>query len=288
MTITHAWSALLAVAGREVAKFVRQTGRLFSALVRPTLWLIVFAAGFQNVFGVSIIPPYETYIEYQVYIVSGLLGMVLLFNGMQSSLAMVYDREMGMMRLLLTAPLPRWYLLLCKLLAGTFLSVLQAYAFLLLVSLFQVDIAFEMPVLTLGSAAVYAVDIPWLSWLLALPALVLGGLMLGALGLLLSVYIKQLENFAGTMNFVIFPMFFISPALYPLWKLRESGAEWVYQLAAWNPFSHAVELIRFALYGQFAGLSFIIVGISFIVFFVLAVVGYDPQRGLLRRSGRPG
>ena len=68
----HALRALHAVAGREVAKFVRQTGRLFSALVRPTLWLIVFAAGFQNVFGVSIIPPYETYIEYEVYIVQDL------------------------------------------------------------------------------------------------------------------------------------------------------------------------------------------------------------------------
>ena len=56
----------------------------------------------------------------------GLLGMVLLFNGMQSSLSMVYDREMGSMRLLLTAPLPRWYLLFCKLIAGTVLSVLQA------------------------------------------------------------------------------------------------------------------------------------------------------------------
>ena len=93
---------------RESFRFVHQRGRLFSALVRPTLWLVVFAAGFQNVFGVSIVPPYETYIEYEVYIVPGLLSMVLLFNGMQSSLAMVYDREMGLMRLLLTAPLPRW------------------------------------------------------------------------------------------------------------------------------------------------------------------------------------
>src|SRR5262249_54511768 len=119
----HALLGLLAVASREVIKFVHQTGRLVSAVVRPSLWLLVFAAGFQNVFGVSIIPPYETYIRYEVYVVPGLIGIVLLFNGMQSSLAMVYDREMGIMRLLLTAPLPRWYLLLCKLVAGTFLSV---------------------------------------------------------------------------------------------------------------------------------------------------------------------
>lgn len=268
MNTAHASQALLAVGYREVVKFVHQKGRLFSALVRPALWLIVFAVGFQNVFGVSIIPPYETYIEYQVYIVPGLLGMVLLFNGMQSSLAMVYDREMGLMRLLLTAPLPRWYLLLCKLGAGTLLSVLQAYAFLILCLLFDVDI-------------------PWTGWLYALPAIILGGMMLGALGLLLSVHIKQLENFAGTMNFVIFPMFFISSALYPLWKLKEAGAEIVYQLARFNPFTHAVELIRYALYGQFNWVGFLVVTGCLIGFFGLAVRGYDPQRGMVSRRPKP-
>lgn len=84
MNPRHALLALQAVTSREVAKFLRQGGRLASALVRPLLWLVVFAAGFQNVFGVSIIPPYETYIPYQTYIVPGLIGMVLLFNGMQS------------------------------------------------------------------------------------------------------------------------------------------------------------------------------------------------------------
>ena len=124
MTVTHAFNGLLALADREVVKFMHQTGRLISAVVRPSLWLLVFAAGFRNVFGVSIIAPYETYIPYEVYVAPGLLGMVLLFNGIQSSLSMVYDREMGMMRLLLTAPLPRWYLLLCKLIAGTLLGVI--------------------------------------------------------------------------------------------------------------------------------------------------------------------
>ncbi len=265
--LRHALMALRALSSRELIKFWQQKGRLFSALVRPALWLLVFAAGFQNVFGVSIIPPYQTYIEYQVYIAPGLLGMVLLFNGMQSSLAMVYDREMGVMRLLLTAPLPRWYLLLCKLLAGTFLSVVQAYAFLLICSLF-------------------GIDLPASGWLNVLPGLILGGATLGALGLLLSVYIKQLENFASTMNFVIFPMFFLSSALYPLWKLEESGAEIIYQLARFNPFTHVIEFIRFSMYGQFNGISLMVVLASFVLFFSAAAIGYNPQRVLLKR--KPG
>lgn len=265
MRIAHGVLALRAIAGRELHKFLRQPGRLVSSLVRPALWLVVFAAGFQNVFGVAIIPPYETYIEYRVYLVPGLVMMVCLFNGMLSSLAMVYDREMGVMRLLLTAPLPRTYLLACKLAGGTFLSVLQAIAFLALALLLGVDLSI-------------------LQILTALPVIVLGALMLAAFGLVLSVHVKQLENFAGTMNFVIFPLFFLSSALYPLWKVRESGAEWIYQVARMNPFTHAVEALRFALYGQLEATSLLVVALCTLLFYVIAVIGYDPQRGLIKAA----
>lgn len=269
--LPHALQAMRAIVLRELLKFSQQTGRLASALVRPLLWLAVFAAGFRNVFGVAIVEPYDTYIPYEVYIVPGLIGMVLLFNGMQSSLAMVYDREMGLMRLLLTAPLPRSWLLFCKLCATALLSVLQALAFV-------------------AVALLLGTELPVLSWttLHALVALLAGALMLGALGLLLSVHIKQLENFAGTMNFVIFPMYFMSTALYPLWKLQESGAEWVYQIARFNPFTHAVEWIRFAWYGKDPGLAPWIVLGCLLVFFGFACWGYDPQRGfggLTKRGG---
>jgi ABC-2 type transport system permease protein len=265
----HVMPALVAIVGREVSKFLRQPGRLVSSVVRPALWLIVFASGFQNVFGVSIIPPYETYVEYKVYLTPGLVGMVLLFNGMLSSLAMVYDREMGMMRLLLTAPLSRGVLLFGKLLAGAFLSLLQAVVFLLVAILFGVDITIT-------------------NLLLSLPVIVLGALMLAALGLVLSVNVRQLENFAGTMNFVIFPMFFISSALYPLWKLQESGATWVWQLARFNPFTYAIEAIRFSLVGQFNTVAVMVTAVVAVALFAIALVGYDPQRGLMKRGGPPG
>ncbi|HEX7887898.1 MAG TPA: ABC transporter permease [Ramlibacter sp.] len=264
MRPAHALRALRAVAGRELHSFSRQPGRLMSALVRPLLWLLVFAAGFQNVFGMAIVEPYETYIPYSVYLVPGLLGMVALFNGMQSSLAMVYDREMGVMRLLLTAPLPRWWILLCKLAGGATLSLLQMLAFLLAAFLFRIDL-------------------DWRHLPAALPVFLLAAVMLGALGLVLSVYVKQLENFAGTMNFVIFPMFFLSTALYPLWKLQESGAWIVHAIARFNPFTHAVEAMRFALYGRALGESLAVVAGCAIAFFALALWGYDPQRGAARR-----
>jgi ABC-2 type transport system permease protein len=262
----HLLRALRAVVGREVLRFLKQPSRLGSALVRPLLWLVVFSAGFHNVFGVAIVPPYDTYVDYKVYMLPGLLGMVALFNGMQSSLSMVFDREMGVMRLLLTAPLARGWLLAFKLLAGACLSVLQMAVFLLLALATGVEVApGSLPGLALAMLA--------------------AAVMLAALGLVLSVYVRQLENFAGTMNFVIFPMFFISPALYPLWKLEESGAWWLHQLAQVNPFTHAVEMLRFASVGQFSPLATGVVAGCTAVFFVLALWGYDPQRGWIKQKG---
>ncbi|MDP2903615.1 MAG: ABC transporter permease [Methylovulum sp.] len=265
MNLMHFWRAMMGIVGRELWRFVTQRERFISALVRPLVWLFVFAAGFRAALGLAISPPYETYILYEVYITPGLCGMIQLFNGMQSSLSMVYDREMGSMRLLMVCPLPRWFLLLSKLLAGTGVSVLQVYVFLAI-------------------ALAYDIQAPWQGYLWVLPALILSGLMLGALGLLLSSFIKQLENFAGVMNFVIFPMFFMSTALYPLWKLKESSVL-LHHLAQYNPFSQAVELIRFALYGQFNQQAFIYTLAALLVFMAIAIIGYNPSKGMMTRKG---
>ena len=273
--LRHALQAWRAIVMRELMKFARQYGRLVSALVRPLLWLAVFAAGFRNVFGVAIVEPYDTYIAYDLYIAPGLVGMVMLFNGMQSSLAMVYDREMGLMRLLLTAPLPRWWILFAKLSATAVLSLAQAAAFVLVAWALGTKLPLIGPEFLKVAPMVLA-------------AAVASALMLGALGLLLSVHIKQLENFAGTMNFVIFPMYFMSTALYPLWKLEESGADWVYQIARFNPFTHAVEWMRFALYGKDAGISPYIVLGTLALCFGLAAWGYNPQRGFGQLAKRGG
>ncbi len=264
MTLIHASRALLAIIKRELWRFVQQRGRFISALVRPLIWLIVFAAGFRSVLGVSIIAPYTTYVTYEVYVVPGLLGMVLLFAGMQSSLSMVYDREVGSMRVLLTSPLPRWFSLMAKLLAGTLVAVLQAYAFLLI-------------------ARLYGVKIPWTGFITVLPAFVLVGMALGAIGLLLSSLIQQLENFAGVMNFVIFPLFFLSSALYPLWRMKEASL-WLYWLCALNPFTHGVELIRFALYQKFNPLALAVTFTTLVVFAIASVISYDPHTALVKRQ----
>ena len=253
---------------REGLRYLNQRERFISSLVRPLLWLFIFAAGFRQVLGVSIIPPYQTYVLYEVYITPGLCGMILLFSGMQSSLSMVYDREMGNMRTLLVSPFPRWFLLVSKLLAGVAVSIIQVYAFLFI-------------------AWFWGVKAPVSGYFLTLPALFLSGMMLGALGMLLSSMIKQLENFAGIMNFVIFPMYFASSALYPLWRVQEASPL-LYKICLLNPFTYAVELVRFAFYGQIEWTSLAVVCAFTFVFIAGAIIAYDPSRGLVIKKQEGG
>jgi len=166
MKLSHAIYCFRGILIRESLRFLKQRSRFFAALVRPLVWLFIFAAGFRSVLGVSIIEPYQTYVLYEEYIAPGLLGMILLFSGMQSSLS----------------------------------------------------------------------------------------------------------------------MFFASSALYPLWRLRESS-ELLYWIANLNPFTHAVEFVRFALYSQFNWQAGLITLLCTIVFLAVAIRGYDPRRGALPRKG---
>ena len=161
------------------------------------------------------------------------------------------------MRVMLVTPLPRPFLLFAKILAATVLALLQAAIFLAI-------------------AAVFGIFLPLPTLILIVPAVILAGFMLGSIGLVVSVYTRQIENFAGMMNFVIFPLFFLSSALCPLWKLREAGVQVIVVIANWNPFTHAVKLVRFAAYGQFNLTSFLVVSGTGIVAFALAVRGYNP------------
>ncbi len=321
---------------REVLRFLHQRERFFSALVRPLVWLFIFAAGFRQVLGVSIIPPYETYVLYEVYVVPGLLGMILLFNAMQSSLSMVYDRETGAMRTLLVSPFPRSFLLLSKLIGGVAVAAIQAYVFLGIFYFWEAEVSTNaylallaapalliaivgynsvserfseftinkliLAALIIETGVLIAVAYYWqllppsMNYFAVFPALILAGLMLGSLSLFLSSVIKQLENFAGVMNFVIFPMFFASSALYPLWRIRESSPL-LYEICRFNPFTYAVELIRFALYGQIGprledgslDLTNLYVVLGYTVFFLgAAVYAYNPSKGLIARRGGPG
>ena len=95
--------------------------------------------------------------------------------------------------------------------------------------------------------------------------------------LFISSVVKQLENFATVMNFVIFPMFFLSSALYPLWKFKESSTL-LFNISAFNPFTYIVEFIRFSLYLKIDTQIFFIIVLIFIIVLNMAFLGFKLKK----------
>lgn len=164
------------------------------------------------------------------------------------------------MKILLTSYINRNFLLFCKMLATAIVSTIQSIVFLIV-------------------AYIYGIELSVSGILLAIPVILFASIILNAFALFLSSVIKQLENFAAIMNFVIFPMFFLSSALYPLWKVKDSSL-FLYTVSSYNPFTYIVESIRFALYLKFDFLSFSAIAGSFIIALGLAFMGYKSKKVL--------
>ena len=210
--------ALGAIIARDLKRMLRQRGRLLSALVRPLIWLLVIGTGFE-----SLLAGTGT-LDYRQFLAPGVLGMALLFGALLASLSLVYDKESGVMRMLIMAPFPPYWILLARALGATLIGLVQG--------------AMLMLVLFLLGYLGQAIHLP-----LLLPGLCMTSLVCATVGVLIAVYSRTLEDFAMIMNFVIFPMFFLSGALYPIQGLPAA----LKMLVLVNPFSYGVDLLKHAL-----------------------------------------
>jgi len=210
--------AISAVAWREFLRFFRQRGRFLATFARPLLWLVVIGGGFERVV------PSEGTVSYKQFLLPGIYGMVLLFSTMLSALATVHDREFGPIRMLLVAPLPRTAVVAAKTISSTLLGIVQA---LLLLPLIWI--------LGLHPSATALLQF--------LVALVISAIALSSLGMVLASRLRSIENFATVMNFVMFPMFFLSSALYPAAALPR----YLQPLVRINPLTYAIDAMRHPL-----------------------------------------
>lgn len=211
-------NAIIAVVAREFLRFSRQRGRLLSTFARPLVWLVIVGSGFERVV------PSEGTVSYKQFLLPGIFGMVLLFSTMLSALATVHDREFGPIRMLLVAPLARPVTVFAKLVSSTLLGVFQAVLLLPLIW-----------ILGLRPSLVGVIEL--------FGAFVICGLALSSIGLLLASRMRSIENFAGIMNFVMFPMFFLSSALYPASTLPGFLQPFVRA----DPLTYGVDLMRHPL-----------------------------------------
>ena len=210
--------AIYAVIVRELIRFQRQRGRLVASFARPLLWLIVIGSGFEK------LVPNQGTVSYKQFLLPGLFGMVILFSTMLTALATVHDREFGPIRMLLIAPLPRSVTVFAKTLSAAILGVIQCLLLFPLIWILGLRPTFD---------AIVALIL----------AIALTSFAIASLGMVIASRMRSIENFAGIMNFLMFPMFFLSGALYPASLLPG----WMQPLVRINPLTYGIDLMRHPL-----------------------------------------
>lgn len=248
-----------AIVARDLSRAVRQKSRLLGGVARPFMWLVLVGAGYNTITHV------EGADSYQAFVFPGLVVMAALFGGMLTAISTVYDREFGMLRLMLASPARVPAVLMGRAIAAAAVGILQGGVVLLFVPL----------VLSVTASQLAA----------ATAALALGAATSGVLGLLVAAPLRSVENFAGIINVVLFPLLFLSGALYPT-----AGMPFPLRVVArLNPVSYAVDLTRLAL-GQPAEFgamrSIIVLGLTTVLAFSLTAFIFDPEQRFTFRHER--
>jgi ABC-2 type transport system permease protein len=214
-------TAVYGIVARDVTRARRQTGRLLGGVVRPFMWLLLVGTGY------SAIARLDGGVSYHAFVYPGIIVMAALFGSMLTAISTVYDREFGMLRLMLASPAGTPAVLTGRALAAALLGFLQGAIVLACAPLI-------VPVQpgTLAAAAA---------------ALALACLSSSMLGLLVAVRLRSVENFAGVINVLLFPLLFASGALYPTTGMP-SLLRWLTRI---NPVTYQVDLMRHA-FGQAA------------------------------------
>jgi ABC-2 type transport system permease protein len=207
-----------AVLERELVRMIRQRTRLVAAMVRPLIWLLVIGGGFNSLIGRA------HGVDYQDFLVPGVLGMTTLFGAMLAALTTVYDKESGVMRMMIVAPLPHAWIVLAKMFSAALAAIVQA---LLLIVILLVLGHFRS-----GT-----------DWLLLGASIVAASFACAGIGMLTASFSRTLDNFAAAMNFVIFPVFFLSGSLYPVQSLPLV----LKRAAMINPYTYGVDFLKHAI-----------------------------------------
>ena len=209
---------------REAKRFANSKARIFGSLGLPFFFLIAVGAGLTGV---------VQGFNYQTFIIPGIVGMTLLFSSMFAGVSVIWDREFGFLKEMLVAPMSRTSIVLGRVLGGASISVFQASIILL--------IGFLLGLQFFGIHSLIA----------ALFFMTLVSMGFVAVGIAMASLMSDVEGFQVIINFVIFPIFFLSNALFPSDKLPA----WLQVVASANPLSWAVSALRDILvYNNYANL----------------------------------
>lgn len=207
-----------AIAAVELAKLRRDPTEMLSRAVQPALWLLVFG---QVLARVRAIPTGN--VSYLAFMTPGILAQSVLFSAIFYGIAVIWERDLGVVHKLLVSPAYRSALVFGKVISAGFRGLIQAAIIYLLALLLGVALRPD-------PSAVLA----------TLLAVVLGSGVFSAFSLIIACLVKTRERFMGIGQVLTMPLFFASNAIYPL----DLMPDWLRVVARVNPLTYLVDALR--------------------------------------------
>ena len=207
---------------RQMKRYFRSRSRVLGAIGQPILFLLALGYGIGSVYKKA---GQGNYLE---FLVPGIIIQTLLFSGVFWGIQILFDKRFGFLKEMLVAPVPRVRILLGNALGGATISLMQA----VLVFIISIFLGFRME--------------NWAFLPLSFLLMVVLSVTLCSFGAGLASIVEDFQGFQGINNFLIFPLFFLSSALYPLTNVPD----WLRILSEINPLSYAVDALRYTMIHQ--------------------------------------
>jgi ABC-2 type transport system permease protein len=205
---------------RELIRFRRDRLRAVTSLIQPLLFLLVLGTGLSSLAQGSMPPG----VSFKAFIYPGVLAMSVLFTAIFSAASIVWDREFGFLREMLVAPVSRSAIVIGKILGGATIATFQGIIMLALAPLADVPYNPVLMIILVGE-------------------LLLLAFTLTAFGVMMAARITQFQAFMALTQMLVFPLFFLSGALYPLTGLPG----WLSVLTRIDPLTYVVGPMRHAV-----------------------------------------
>jgi ABC-2 type transport system permease protein len=207
-----------AVADAEFCKLRRDPSELITRAVQPAIWLILFGEVMANVRGLS--TGSESYLD---FLAPGILAQSVLFSAIFYGIAVIWERDLGILHRQMASPAPRSALVLGKAIASGMRGLAQGFFIYLLAASLGIQLAIGFGNL-LG-----AVVLIWL-----------GSALFSTFSLIIACLVKTRDRFMGIGQVLTMPIFFASNAIYPV----DLMPAWLKTIAAVNPLTYEVDGLR--------------------------------------------
>jgi len=241
-------SAVQVIAQREWVRFLRQRGRLIASLATPIFFWLLMGLGLDFAFPTAQIPTTNGFRE---YFFPGILILSCLFTSIFSSISIIEDRHEGLLQSVLVSPVSRLSVVLGKCLGTTGLCLFQVVLILFLAPLAG---------LPLDGAKILG----------CLGVLALLSLGLSALGFFFAWWLDSSQSFHSIMNLVLFPMWLLSGAFFPLERMPKL----LYWLLSLNPVAQGLAALKAIIYEGTPGwnLGWLVISVALLLGLAVSVV----------------